>query len=163
VSHGRCEHCKKTASCRDCKDYNFREDVETVDNTLPSFPVDEATLAAVEHALQGSWTVDKDGNHTLVGAEFTLQRVLDLAAGINRNDDFEHLHPVSDRVYVDDRVQYTPNDIISALITETRRLREHSKMVLGHFQERGHPGRPCVRTGWIAEESVDQWRQEVGG
>ncbi|MFD7996864.1 hypothetical protein [Streptomyces mexicanus] len=33
--------------------------------------------------------------------------------------------------------------------------------VLRHFTEHGHPGAPCVRTGWIRTSTVDQWRSVV--
>lgn len=35
--------------------------------------------------------------------------------------------------------------------------------VLGHFTQKGHPGRACVRTGWISEATVDGWRATVYG
>ncbi|GHE33139.1 hypothetical protein GCM10017673_40090 [Streptosporangium violaceochromogenes] len=33
--------------------------------------------------------------------------------------------------------------------------------VLGMFTEHGHPGRPCVRTGWIDAWRVQQWCAEL--
>lgn len=30
--------------------------------------------------------------------------------------------------------------------------------VLGHITQEGHPGRPCVSTGWIPVEMVREWR-----
>jgi hypothetical protein len=33
--------------------------------------------------------------------------------------------------------------------------------VLRHFTEHGHPGEPCVRTGWIRTETVDRWRAVI--
>ncbi|GHA01112.1 hypothetical protein ACFOOM_12395 [Streptomyces echinoruber] len=33
--------------------------------------------------------------------------------------------------------------------------------VLRHFTEHGHPGEPCVRTGWIQTETVDRWRAVI--
>lgn len=35
--------------------------------------------------------------------------------------------------------------------------------VLGGFCERGHPGRPCIRTGWVPEERLAVWRQALLG
>ena len=163
TSFGSCERCKKSGPCIDCRDYAFRQDVETVDNTLPSFPVDDVTLAAIEHALQGSYTLDEHGNHVLVGAEFTLDRVLDLAAGIDRSQDADHLHPVSEGVVVDDRVHFTPNDVIKALIIEVRRLRALGQDITGRFTEQGHVGRECLRTGWQYRETVEEWRAGFRG
>ncbi|GAA3113663.1 hypothetical protein [Streptomyces echinatus] len=30
--------------------------------------------------------------------------------------------------------------------------------VLSHFVHKGHPGEPCLQTGWIAEKTVARWR-----
>ena len=30
--------------------------------------------------------------------------------------------------------------------------------VLRQFTESGHPGRPCLRTGWVSTERVQRWR-----
>jgi len=30
--------------------------------------------------------------------------------------------------------------------------------VLRNFHERGHPGTPCLRTGWVREDTVAGWR-----
>lgn len=30
--------------------------------------------------------------------------------------------------------------------------------VLGHFVHKGHPGEPCLQTGWISVRTVDRWR-----
>jgi hypothetical protein len=30
--------------------------------------------------------------------------------------------------------------------------------VLSHFVHKGHPGEPCLQTGWIAEKTVAEWR-----
>ena len=32
------------------------------------------------------------------------------------------------------------------------------RTVLDVFYEKGHPGRPCIRTGWIPVETVAKWR-----
>ncbi|MFD4788270.1 hypothetical protein ACFWN1_14665 [Streptomyces sp. NPDC058459] len=33
--------------------------------------------------------------------------------------------------------------------------------VLRHFTEHGHPGAPCIRTGWVRTDTVDRWRSVV--
>ncbi|MFI6332932.1 hypothetical protein ACIBBG_32075 [Micromonospora chersina] len=33
--------------------------------------------------------------------------------------------------------------------------------ILRHFTQRGHPGRPCLRTGWIQEETANGWRERL--
>lgn len=105
---------------------------------LPPFPVDDATLLAVEHALGGAYEVDDDGTHTLVGADYTLSQLLDFMAGTMGEDPNAEVlsegHEVAEgaplweqiagaKVVVDSRVHYTPHCIIDALIAEVRRLR----------------------------------------
>jgi hypothetical protein len=48
----------------------------SVDPSEQPFPVDDATLLAVEHALTGAFTVDPDGTHHLVGAVYALNVLL---------------------------------------------------------------------------------------
>ncbi|MGJ3230100.1 hypothetical protein ACQEUV_32920, partial [Micromonospora aurantiaca (nom. illeg.)] len=33
--------------------------------------------------------------------------------------------------------------------------------ILRYFTERGHPGRPCLRTSWVREETANGWRQRL--
>jgi len=93
---------------------------------LPPFPVDDVTLAAVEHALGGSLTYEGD-ELVRVGADYSLWDLLDFMAGATGEDpDQEVLHRDWDGtpdLVVDHRQHYTPNDIIAALIAEVRRLR----------------------------------------
>jgi hypothetical protein len=90
--------------------------------TLPSFPVDDVMLDAVEHALGGAYTVDPDGTHRLVGAAYSLSHLLDFLAGYEP----EATVPLSDGPIVEyvGGVLYRPDDIIRALIAEVRRLRK---------------------------------------
>lgn len=30
--------------------------------------------------------------------------------------------------------------------------------VLRHFTHKGHPGEPCLQTGWVSEKTVARWR-----
>ena len=98
--------------------------------TLPSFPVDDVTLDLVEHALAGTLTFDGcdpgDGPR-LVGAEFSLSKLLDFLSGYDKTLNV----PLTDEdgYEIPDWVEYTggpiyhPTDIIRALIAEVRRLR----------------------------------------
>lgn len=36
-------------------------------------------------------------------------------------------------------------------------------MVLRTFTVKGHPGKPCLRSDWISEETVTNWRAEAQG
>lgn len=33
--------------------------------------------------------------------------------------------------------------------------------VLRHFIHKGHPGEPCLQTGWISERTVARWRETL--
>lgn len=35
--------------------------------------------------------------------------------------------------------------------------------VLRQFHEKGHPGKPCLRTGWVDEKHVQAWREALEG
>lgn len=93
-------------------------------DNLPMFPVDDVTLAAVEHGMKGSYEVDEDGTHTLIGADYSLWQLLDFMAGATGNDPNGYCVQESyPEIWIDTRVHYTPNDIIKSLIKEVRRLR----------------------------------------
>lgn len=99
-------------------------------NTLSSFPVDDATLLAVEHAMAGALRLDDDGNPVLVGADYSMSDLLDFLAGCAGEDpNRELLNPADVAVrgeipfYRDSRVHYHEHDVIRALIAEVRRLR----------------------------------------
>ena len=105
---------------------------------LPSFPVDDITLNNVEHALGGALDRDPDADpdddfpFKLVGAEFSLDQLLDFMAGTTGRDlDEELIHPgildlpgwAGAEVVYDMRIHYHTHDVIRALIAEVRRLR----------------------------------------
>lgn len=48
-------------------------------------------------------------------------------------------------------------------VQRVARLRTVLADVLGCFTERGHPGHPCLRTGWQDVEQVAEWRAALGG
>jgi hypothetical protein len=35
--------------------------------------------------------------------------------------------------------------------------------VLSHFVHKGHPGTPCLQTGWVRESAVQRWREVARG
>ena len=87
------------------------------DTTLPSFPVDDFTLDQVQHALDAAY----DEEHRLTGADFTLTQLLDFLGGY----DPASAQPTADPdVTVYDAPTYHEHDVIRALITEVRRLRD---------------------------------------
>lgn len=100
--------------------------------TLPPVPLDEVALAQLEHALGASLTYDAEDGSTLeeprvVHAEFTLSTLLEFWSG-TRDDPDGVVRQVGEfsgavPVYYDPRPQYSPQDVMLALIHEVRRLR----------------------------------------
>ena len=45
---------------------------------------------------------------------------------------------------------------------ERNELRALLAEILGRFTEHGHPGEPCLRTGWQRVADVERWRSEAG-
>ena len=92
-----------------------------------SFPVDDITLDAIEHALGGSYTVDEDGTHHLVGSDYTLSTLLDFLSGYDASK-LELMDGENEwdaiPVYSYPEALYHHTDVIRALIAEVRRLRE---------------------------------------
>lgn len=96
--------------------------------TLPPFPVDDATLLAVEHALDTTLSYNEAGELVNVGSDYSMSQLLDLLSGV----DPEKWKPAVNEydTEIPDMVEYTggpiyhTNDIIRALIDEVRRLRQ---------------------------------------
>lgn len=89
--------------------------------TLPPFPVHDQALDVLEHALGGAYDWDEaEDVPVLVGAEFSPWQVLDFYAGY----DPARLVPTeTPDVSEYPGPTYHPNDVITALIAEVRRLR----------------------------------------
>lgn len=86
--------------------------------TLGPFPVDDATLGALEHALDATLTFTPDGEPVVVGAEYSLGRLLEWLSGPSEVlEDPET--PLVTRV----QPAYSTSDALRALIGEVRRLR----------------------------------------
>lgn len=78
------------------------------------FPVDDITLAHLEHALDTSL----DENFEPVGGEFTLLRLLEFLSGYD-----ETMNVNNEDVWEIPITMYSKDDVIRALIAEIRRLR----------------------------------------
>lgn len=101
------------------------------------FPVDDATLLAIEHALGGVLTFDRpddaaedDDGPWLVGADYSLHTLLDFLAGCSGRDPNEELmgHTADGTpIYYDTRIHFSEHDLIKALIREIRALREAAR------------------------------------
>ena len=90
------------------------------------FPVDDVALENIKHALNGSFTVGEDGTHHLVGADFSLNQLLDFYSGYDKNklvkmEDVQMFGSDEVYEYPDPVFHYT--DVIRALIAEIERLR----------------------------------------
>lgn len=58
------------------------------------------------------------------------------------------------------------NDLLDSITDLKARLAEVEALcdeVLNSFTEKGHPGRACLRTGWIYVETVERWRAAALG
>lgn len=110
--------------------------------SLAKFPIDEVTLNAVKHALNGAYDIDDKGHHVVVDAEFNLSQLLDFLSGYDPSK--LRLIQEGEEVAVDapffDQIQgaaiyeypdavYTRDDVIRALIEEVERLRALTKDV----------------------------------
>lgn len=124
---------------------------ESNENALPPFPVDDATLLAVEHAMQAALTYERPDDAPqdsegpwLVGAAYSLGTLLDFLGGTTGRDPNEELiqaaRDESDlpewergrdwsaaEIVYDTRPTYSERDVIAALIAEVRRLREEAR------------------------------------
>ncbi|MFD9465320.1 hypothetical protein [Streptomyces sp. NPDC060027] len=53
----------------------------------------------------------------------------------------------------------------SSALDQVRRDRDELRAllyeVLGHFVHKGHPGEPCLSSGWISVRTVDRWRNTL--
>lgn len=107
----------------------------TPDESLPGFPVDDATLLAIEHAMGGALTFDRpddadleDEGPWLTGADYSVDKLLSFMSGTLDESGQEYIGVTSTMfgdlpTYVDERPHYTRDDVIRALIGEVRRLR----------------------------------------
>lgn len=86
---------------------------------MNAVPVDDTSLRLLREAIGGTWDVNEAGEHTLVGAEFSLPQLLKFWSGYD---------PAKERVlethteYDEPVFHYT--DVIVALIDEIDRLRQ---------------------------------------
>lgn len=84
---------------------------------LGPFPVDDATLGVLEHALGASYVVDED-EHEVVGADMTVPKLLDFLSGYDESKVVDGTYPGP---------VYTRDDVIRALIAEVRLLRKQKE------------------------------------
>lgn len=85
---------------------------------MDSFPVHDQALKMLKEALNTAYEVDKDGNHTLVGGDFSLYQLLEFYSGVDTTK-FEDEHGIL--VYPEP--VYGLRDVIEALVDEVLRLR----------------------------------------
>lgn len=98
--------------------------------TLPPFPVDDVTLAAVEYALETALNDDPDNPRPVLPdgtlADMSLPRLLEFLSGPS---DTTTVMTLSNGTEVEGRVlpMYTERDVIRSLITEVHRLRGENR------------------------------------
>lgn len=89
-----------------------------------TLPLDDATLTLIEEALNAGYEVDENGTHRLVGAEFSLNQLLDFFSGYDANkavDTGENIDGIPVFEYPDP--VFSTHDLIRALVSEVRALR----------------------------------------
>lgn len=75
-----------------------------------TIPVDDTSLALIEDATNATLEINSDGEPVVMGAEFSMNRLLEFWSGYNADS-------------TDTPVLLTRDDIIRALIDEIRRIR----------------------------------------
>ncbi|OKH91471.1 hypothetical protein [Streptomyces uncialis] len=50
------------------------------------------------------------------------------------------------------------DDALDALYAERDQARTALGDILSHFVHKGHPGEPCLSSGWVGERTVARWR-----
>lgn len=92
-----------------------------------SVPVDDAALNAIEHALKGAYTVE-NGEHRLVGADYSLTQLLDFWSGRDPGTDTLIGYEGEMPIYEASGPVLGLHDVIGALVAELRLTREaHAK------------------------------------
>lgn len=91
-----------------------------------SFPVDPLALSMLKIALDGRYVINDNGEHELVGSDFTVHKVLEFYSGYDETklvaeawDDFGE--PIG---YTYPDPVFSLHDVIRALIDEVERLRD---------------------------------------
>lgn len=100
------------------------------ESALDPFPTDDVTLSLLEHALDASYAVDEDGQHVRVGADMTVNELLDFLSGYDptllEQAVNEYDQPIPDWFDYPNPV-YSIHDVLRALIAEVRRLRRKAE------------------------------------
>lgn len=89
----------------------------------PVLPVDDRALDLYEEALKAGYTVDEDGTHHLVGADFSLPHLLDFFSGYDSTKSVLIGYDGGTPIYEHTEPIFSERDLIRALIVEVRRLR----------------------------------------
>lgn len=87
---------------------------------MSKFPVDEQALRLLKEALNTSYEVDEDGNHALVGGDFSLYQLLEFYSGY---DPSKLETEYGDAILFYPDPMYSLRDVVEALVDEVLRLR----------------------------------------
>lgn len=147
--------------------------------SVPMQDVKHAILAPDDRCIS---RVNEQGQYVPLGSTSPDARLIAAAPTIARQllatmdaadedaTEIEHLKMVLDEVYeaVPDHIterERSYSAAVQALAADRSRLqaelaeaRATLAAVLAGFTEQGHPGRPCVRHGWVSVEQVEKWR-----
>jgi chromosome segregation ATPase len=115
----------------------------------------ETQLRRIADALQ---PIDDDAPDDATPAELRLRRELAAIRRALDPDDEKYIdETVHEQFRLQDRIDAQQRRIQAA---EARRdeLRTVLTDVLSHFTYQGHPGEPCLSSGWIPVATVEAWR-----
>lgn len=87
-----------------------------------SFPLDDVTLALIEHSLDAVYIIDNNGDPINVGSDMSLSKLLEFLSGPS-DEIFEGVVGETEIVYLT-TPQYSVDDVIRAMITEIQNLRQ---------------------------------------
>lgn len=88
--------------------------------TLPPFPINDETLAQLQHALNTSIAVDDEGNRSYAGGDFTLSQLLDFYSGADDSRSTLVGYAGDTPIYECWDQRYSEHDVMRALIQRIR-------------------------------------------
>jgi hypothetical protein len=113
------------------------------DDQHPRGPIDWARQQAAEREATNTRDKDAELRHANEQIE-RLTAQLELRSGYGLDPATLWPQPCVDRIKE-----------LQRQVQETRSVLDE---VLRHFVHKGHPGEPCLQTGWISEKTVARWR-----
>jgi hypothetical protein len=113
-------------------------------------------MPAAEEAEARAAVCREDAEHNATRAEAAEQRCGMLAAELEQARKDVGSSDLAARRAMEQRQEMAEERY--ALQERRDQLAATLHDVLGHFVHKGHPGEPCLQSGWIAEKTVAKWR-----